>query len=130
MVYRLPGINLLDTEYEIYMKVRSPQSARGPPLFFQNWVKVSHLIENFARPGAGRYAASSVSLSNCCPGNQIEYPYFSKPKNARSKRAMEAREPKVVEDARTAIFVRGTHTGEVLNGVFRDLVRQTFDYVK
>lgn len=27
-----------------------------------------------------------------------------------------------VEEARTAIFVRGTHTGEVLNGVMRELV--------
>lgn len=44
-----------------------------------------------------------------------------KPKNARSKRAMEAREPKEVEDAKTVIFVRGTHTGEVLNSVIKDL---------
>ncbi len=32
--------------------------------------------------------------------------------------------PKEVEDVRTAIFVKGTHTGEVLNGVMKDLVRQ------
>jgi hypothetical protein len=48
---------------------------------------------------------------------------ISKPKNARSKRALEAREPKEVEDPRTVIFVRGTHTGEVVNGVMKDLVR-------
>jgi hypothetical protein len=48
---------------------------------------------------------------------------FSKPKNARSKRALEAREPKEVEDPRTVIFVRGTHTGEVVNGAMKDLVR-------
>jgi ribosome production factor 2 len=47
---------------------------------------------------------------------------ISKPKNARSKRALEAREPKEVEDPRTVIFVRGTHTGEVVNGVMKDLV--------
>jgi ribosome production factor 2 len=46
-----------------------------------------------------------------------------KPKNARSKRALDAREPKEVEDPRTVVFVKGTHTGEVLNGVFKDLVR-------
>jgi hypothetical protein len=46
-----------------------------------------------------------------------------KPKNARSKRALEARESKEVEDPRTVIFVRGTHTGEVVNGVMKDLVR-------
>ncbi|KAJ6493668.1 Brix domain-containing protein [Mycena vitilis] len=45
-----------------------------------------------------------------------------KPKNARSKRALDARLPKEVEDARTTLFVRGTHTGEVLNAVMRDLM--------
>ncbi|EIW85868.1 Brix-domain-containing protein [Coniophora puteana RWD-64-598 SS2] len=45
-----------------------------------------------------------------------------KPKNARSKRAMDAREPKEVEDPRTVIFVKGTHTGEVLNGAMKDLM--------
>lgn len=36
---------------------------------------------------------------------------------------MDAREPKEVEDPRTAIFVKGTHTGEVVNGVMKELVR-------
>ncbi|KAF5309294.1 hypothetical protein D9611_014664 [Ephemerocybe angulata] len=45
-----------------------------------------------------------------------------KPKTARSKRALDAREPKEVEDPRTVIFVKGTHTGEVVNGVFKDLM--------
>ncbi|KAF9078000.1 Brix domain-containing protein [Rhodocollybia butyracea] len=45
-----------------------------------------------------------------------------KPKNARSKRAMDAREAKEVEDARTAIFVKGTKTGEVLNAVMKDMM--------
>nr|GAT46746.1 predicted protein [Mycena chlorophos] len=45
-----------------------------------------------------------------------------KPKNARSKRALDARQPKEVEDPRTTVFVRGTHTGEVLNSVMRDLM--------
>jgi hypothetical protein len=46
-----------------------------------------------------------------------------KPKNARSKRALEAREPKEIEDPRTCLFIKGTKTGEVLNGVVKDLVR-------
>ena len=46
----------------------------------------------------------------------------SKPKNARSKRALDARQPKEIEDARTTIFVKGTHTGQVLNSVIRELV--------
>lgn len=50
-----------------------------------------------------------------------------KPKNARSKRAMEARQPKEVEDARIAIFVKGTKTGEVLNGVMKDMVCSNSD---
>ncbi|KAF9266731.1 Brix-domain-containing protein [Marasmius fiardii PR-910] len=45
-----------------------------------------------------------------------------KPRNARSKRALEAREAKEVEDARTAIFVKGTHTGELINNVMKDLM--------
>ncbi|KAI0259949.1 Brix-domain-containing protein [Gloeopeniophorella convolvens] len=45
-----------------------------------------------------------------------------KPKNSRSKRAMEARDPKEVEDPRTVIFVRGTHTGEVVNRVMKELM--------
>ncbi|TFK72829.1 Brix-domain-containing protein [Pluteus cervinus] len=45
-----------------------------------------------------------------------------KPKNARVKRALDARLPKEIEDPRTAVFVKGTHTGEVLNGVMKDLM--------
>lgn len=45
-----------------------------------------------------------------------------KPKNARSKRALDAREPKEVEDTRTVIFVRGSHTGEVVGGVMKELM--------
>lgn len=56
---------------------------------------------------------------------------ISKPKNARSKRAMEAREPKEVEDPRTVIFVRGTRTGEAVNSAMKDLVRglRSNDYI-
>ncbi|GJJ11732.1 hypothetical protein Clacol_005970 [Clathrus columnatus] len=45
-----------------------------------------------------------------------------KPKNARSKRVLDAREPKEVEDPRTAIFVRGSHPGEKVMGVMKDLM--------
>ncbi|KAH9029549.1 Brix-domain-containing protein [Lactarius hengduanensis] len=45
-----------------------------------------------------------------------------KPKNARSKRALEAREPKEVEDPRTVIFVRGSHPGEVVGSVMKELM--------
>ncbi|KAJ7596766.1 Brix domain-containing protein [Mycena floridula] len=45
-----------------------------------------------------------------------------KPKNARSKRALDARAPKEIEDSRTAIFVKGTKTGETLNKLMKDLM--------
>ncbi|KAG9014634.1 rRNA-binding ribosome biosynthesis protein rpf2 [Tulasnella sp. JGI-2019a] len=45
-----------------------------------------------------------------------------KPKNARVKRALAAREPKEVEDARTAIFVRSTTSTGTLNEVMKDLM--------
>ncbi|CCM04281.1 uncharacterized protein FIBRA_06452 [Fibroporia radiculosa] len=45
-----------------------------------------------------------------------------KPKNARSKRVLQAREPKEVEDPRTAIFVKGTHSGEKVTGVMKELM--------
>ncbi|TDL18941.1 Brix-domain-containing protein [Rickenella mellea] len=45
-----------------------------------------------------------------------------KPRNARSKRALVAREPKEVEDTRTAVFVKGTHTGEILNNAMKELM--------
>ena len=35
---------------------------------------------------------------------------------------MESRAPKEVEDPRVAIFVKGTHVGEVLNNVMKELV--------
>lgn len=47
---------------------------------------------------------------------------FRKPKNARSKRVLEAREPKEVEDERTVVFVQGTKTGEVVDEAMKELV--------
>ncbi|EGG00951.1 uncharacterized protein MELLADRAFT_67470 [Melampsora larici-populina 98AG31] len=35
-----------------------------------------------------------------------------KPKNARSKRALQAREPKLIEDSKTSIFIKSTQTSE------------------
>ena len=68
-----------------------------------------------------------------CPFLVENYPLFlaekifpSVPRNARSKRALDARAPKEIEGERTAIFVRGSHTGEVLNSVMKDLVCCSF----
>jgi ribosome production factor 2 len=46
-----------------------------------------------------------------------------KPKNARSKRAQKEREPKIVESERSALFMRGTHTNELITEILKDLVR-------
>ncbi|CAE6377538.1 unnamed protein product [Rhizoctonia solani] len=45
-----------------------------------------------------------------------------KPKNAASKRALEARAPKEIEDEKTVIFVKGTHVGERVTGAMKDLM--------
>lgn len=50
----------------------------------------------------------------------------SKPKNARSKRALKAREPKLKESAKTAIFVRGSSTSEPVKVALSELVRCAF----
>ncbi len=51
----------------------------------------------------------------------------AKPKNARSKRIQENRAPKVVENPKQALFIRGTSTNGVVNEALRDLVsRWTF----
>ncbi|KAG9090096.1 rRNA-binding ribosome biosynthesis protein rpf2, partial [Ceratobasidium sp. 392] len=45
-----------------------------------------------------------------------------KPRNAASKRALEARAPREIEDEKTVIFVKGTHVGERVSGVMKDLM--------
>jgi hypothetical protein len=45
-----------------------------------------------------------------------------KPKNARSKRAAKAREPKIVEGSKTAIFVKGKQTSQNVNLALSELV--------
>ncbi|RIB05633.1 ribosome production factor 2 [Gigaspora rosea] len=46
-----------------------------------------------------------------------------KPKNARTKRILKKREPKVEENVKTAIFVRGSTTSQVVNDALSDLCR-------
>jgi ribosome production factor 2 len=52
---------------------------------------------------------------------------YSKPKNARVKRALEAREAKVIENEKTAIFVRGQSTSERVRDAMKDLVSAATD---
>ncbi|KAF4122521.1 ribosome production factor 2 [Geosmithia morbida] len=44
-----------------------------------------------------------------------------KPRNARSKRALEKREPKVVENPKTCLFLRGTTCSQVVQDAMTDL---------
>jgi len=44
-----------------------------------------------------------------------------KPKNQRSKRALEEREPKAIENTKTAIFVRGSTCSEMVQKCMKDL---------
>lgn len=46
-----------------------------------------------------------------------------KPKNQRVKRALEAREPKAVENPRSCVCLRGNKTSEVVTTLLKDLVR-------
>ena len=46
---------------------------------------------------------------------------LSKPKNQRSKRALEARAPKLVEPPRHSLLLRGSKSSNPLNGLLRDL---------
>ena len=46
-----------------------------------------------------------------------------KPKNARAKRALKAREGKLVEVSKDSVFLKGTTCNEVMNSVLHDLVR-------
>ena len=44
-----------------------------------------------------------------------------KPRNQKSKRALEAREPKPVENAKSAIFVRGPKSSDMVMRAMRDI---------
>lgn len=46
---------------------------------------------------------------------------FRKPRNARSKRALEKREPKAVENPKTALFLRGTSCSQIVQDAMTDL---------
>jgi ribosome production factor 2 len=46
----------------------------------------------------------------------------SKAKNARTKRILEERAPKIIENPKSAVFVRGNKTGQLLDAVLHDMV--------
>ena len=50
------------------------------------------------------------------------YLYFSKPKNQRVKRALEKRDPKLVENDKTTMVIKGGHTSDTVSEALKDLV--------
>lgn len=52
--------------------------------------------------------------------------FCSKPKNQRVKRALEHREPKLVENAKITMLIRGGNTSEVITEALKELVSLTF----
>jgi len=48
----------------------------------------------------------------------------SKPKNQRVKRALEERAPKLVENTKTAMFIRGGRISEKVTQAMKELVRR------
>lgn len=55
---------------------------------------------------------------------------YSKPKNARVKRALDEREPKLVENEKTCIFVSGNKTSERIRDAMKDMVSRVAGAVK
>ena len=49
--------------------------------------------------------------------------YFRKPKTQRAKRALAKREPKIHENDKKAMFIKGGHTSEKVTQTIKDLVR-------
>jgi ribosome production factor 2 len=47
----------------------------------------------------------------------------SKPTTHRAKRALQAREPKLVENTKNTLFIRGRKTSAVVVNCMKDLVR-------
>ncbi len=60
------------------------------------------------------------AMANVNIGGRIK----RKPRNARAKRVMLAREPKMQEEERSALYMRGTHTSEEITEILKDLVSQ------
>ncbi len=68
----------------------------------------------------------TYDLAYSTPLNNILQFYLStdsKPKNQRVKRALDCREPKLHENTKTAIFIRGGNTSETVTQALKDLVK-------
>jgi ribosome production factor 2 len=55
---------------------------------------------------------------------------FRKPTTHRAKRALQAREPKLVENTKNALFIKGRKTSGIVTNCMKDLVRVMLHTVK
>lgn len=80
---------------------------------------------------AYRYRRELPSFLSLCHGltDLVLRVSNRKPKNARSKRALKAREPKLKESAKNAIFVKGQSTSEAVKVALKELVRIPFSFL-
>lgn len=47
--------------------------------------------------------------------------FCSKPKNKRSKRFLDAKESQIIENTKTAMFIRGSQTSDVVNNALKEI---------
>ena len=61
-------------------------------------------------------------MSRVFPVGSLHTHTHSKPRTQRAKRALEARSPKLTENTKSALFIRGGNTSGTVNSALRDLV--------
>lgn len=88
---------------------------------FQCLLNYGH-AQTTSAPNMYYYPITVVSLGD--PLFPVSNPcyFLSKPKNQRVKRALEHREPKLIENVKNAMFIRGGNTSEVVTQTLKELV--------
>lgn len=86
----------------------------------RNILCVLYLLECFRCPSSGiSWVPLHVFWGNTV--NVMALHRVVKPKTQRSKRALEKREPKLIENDKSAMFIKGGHTSEVVSQALKDL---------
>jgi len=73
----------------------------------------------------GASTCRRLLLAGRTEANSIVSSQLSTPRNARVKRFLKNREAKTQENIKTAIFIRGSHTSQIVNDALLDLVSCT-----
>jgi hypothetical protein len=100
-----------------------------PPLVFDSVIHTPEFCNHVQQPPPPTILTQNVdakndvrTLSSSRDTVRDDRLTVRKPKNARVKRALEKREPQVIENEKTAIFVRGQNTSEKVRIAMKDLV--------